>query len=83
MVDQDLINKSSDLLERIVIGQVQEESVCDELVRLLNEMNSNYCQIIEDNAEMHKEIARLNHLNAHLNHQLEAVCNEEDEGVDE
>lgn len=47
------------------------------------ELLSNYIKLIHDNAEMHKEIARLNRLNAHLSHQLETVCNEEDEGVNE
>lgn len=47
------------------------------------ELLTNYIKLIEDSAEMHKEIARLKRANAHLSYQLENICNEEDEGVDE
>lgn len=73
MIDQELI----DVVQRYIDNDDDLHPV------RAKELLDNYCQLIEDNAEMHREIARLNHLNAHFNKQIEQICNEEDEGVEE
>lgn len=35
------------------------KGACDELVSQLNETDANYIKLIEDNAELYKEIAKL------------------------
>lgn len=62
MVDQELIDNISEKLK-------SNEQVRPALVGTLL---ANYINLIEDNAVMHREIARLNHLNAHLNKQVES-----------
>ena len=59
MIDQELINKNEKLLSDIAEGRRSAESTCDELVSQLNETDANYIKLIEDNAELHKVIAKL------------------------
>jgi hypothetical protein len=60
------------MIDQELIDTISEKLKSNEQVRpaLIGSLLANYCQLIEDNAEMHKEIARLNHLNAHLSKQV-------------
>lgn len=59
MIDQELINKNEKILSDIAEGRRSAESACNELVSQLNETDDNYIKLIEDNAELHKVIAKL------------------------
>lgn len=59
MIDQDLINRNANILQAIIESRVTAESVACELFELLNETDSNYTSLIEQNAELHKELAKL------------------------
>ena len=59
MIDQSLIDRNANILQAIIEARVTAESVACELVDLLNETDSNYISLIEQNAELHKELAKL------------------------
>lgn len=59
MIDQELIDKNEKLLKDIAEGKRSAENACDELVSQLNETDSNYIKVIEDNARLHKELTKL------------------------
>ena len=59
MIDQELIYKNETILKAIALGDLKAESVACELVDLLNETDSNYQKLIEDNAELHKVNSKL------------------------
>lgn len=59
MIDQSLIDRNERLLSDIAEGRRSAESACNELVSQLNETDANYIKLIEDNAELHKVIAKL------------------------
>ena len=72
MIEQELIDGNEDLIESIASGKASPESVAD---KLLDRLNRNYRKVIEDNAELRKELTRLRREN-------EALINESDDGVD-
>lgn len=59
MIDQELIDKNLNLIQALFEGRVEFEESADELYQLLCETNDNYIKVIEDNARLHKELAKL------------------------
>lgn len=59
MISQSLLDKNKKLLNSIISGDISAESVCDNLFHQLSETDAYYTNLIEDNAELHKEIAKL------------------------
>ncbi len=59
MIDQSLVNRNANILQAIIEARVTAESVAYELFELLNETDVNYTSLIEQNAELHKELAKL------------------------
>lgn len=66
MIDQSLIDRNEKLLSDIAEGRRNAESACNELVSQLNDTDANYIKLIEDNAELYKEIAKLQTENKEL-----------------
>lgn len=66
MIDQELINNNLNLIQALFEGRVEFEESADELYQLLCETNDNYIKLIEDNAELHKVIAKLRTENKEL-----------------
>ena len=59
MIDQELINRNSNLIKALFEGRVEFEDSADELYQLLADTNDNYIKLVEQNAELHKELAKL------------------------
>ncbi|QDP48182.1 MAG: hypothetical protein Unbinned6437contig1000_36 [Prokaryotic dsDNA virus sp.] len=59
MIDQELIDKNLNLIQALFEGRVEFEDSADELYQLLAETNDNYKSLIEQNAELHKELEKL------------------------
>lgn len=58
MIDQELIDKNERLLTDIAEGKISAESMCNNLVSQLNDTDANYIKLIEDNADLHKQMAK-------------------------
>lgn len=59
MIDQELIDKNLNIIQALFEGRVEFEESGDELYQLLAETNDNYISLVNQNAELHKEIAKL------------------------
>lgn len=59
MIDQDLVNKNLDVIQAIHEGRVTESSEAVKLYELLYKTNEAYTSLIEQSAELHKELAKL------------------------
>jgi len=58
-IDQSLINENLNVIQAIHEGRVTEKDEAIKLYELLHKTNEAYKSLIEQNAELHKELAKL------------------------
>ena len=59
MIDESLVDENQGVIQAIHEGRVTENDEAIKLYELLHKTNEAYISLIEQNAELHKELAKL------------------------